>query len=320
MHTHGRRYPVKEPRHDDERLSELLDGRLEGPERDELLAYLATAGEDYEVVTEAAAILLEAELEAAREAEAGATDSPQRLDAVPPSTRARGRWLRPGARRLIAFTAVLAGLVVVGISLSRGRGGFAGDPVRLAMLVGGRGAPSAGWYERPLLVPDRGERDDEWTPAQAAEAGAYLMRLAVAIEAGDTAAIRRLADRIKQDFDPQGGSALDTITLRRGGPTSELNRLLEKQTKRLEERGSPDHLRIGASIEAAHLAAIQQDTAFFRRPDMRAVLRRAEGLSDGDPDAQRALAAVRAALPERGTPVWEDLPNLLEALLQALVT
>ncbi|HEX2202609.1 MAG TPA: hypothetical protein VHG91_04910 [Longimicrobium sp.] len=52
---------MKEPERDDERLSALLAGRLEGPERDELLAHLSTADEDIEVFAHAAAILREME-------------------------------------------------------------------------------------------------------------------------------------------------------------------------------------------------------------------------------------------------------------------
>jgi hypothetical protein len=56
------------PKHDDQRLSALLAGRLEGPERDELLAYLATADEDYFVVVNTGLILRELEEEESAEA------------------------------------------------------------------------------------------------------------------------------------------------------------------------------------------------------------------------------------------------------------
>lgn len=175
---------MTEPRFDDERLSELLDGRLEGPEREELLAYLATADEDYDVYAEASAILLEAEQEAAREARAGeAADSPQRPDTVPPSTKARGRWLRPGARRWIAIPAILAGLVVLGRLAPRAGAGMAGNPVHLAAVLEGTEGLQ-GRETQPLPVRYRGEGDDERTPGEAAAAGVYLMRLAVAIEIG----------------------------------------------------------------------------------------------------------------------------------------
>lgn len=307
---------MKEPRHDDERLSELLDGRLEGPERDELLAYLAASGEDYEVFTEAAAILLEAEQESTREAGAGtALDSPQRPEPGPPSTKAPSGWKRPGARRWIV-TAVLAGLVV--LVVSRSGAGPVGDPAHMAAAVKGREAPQ-GWYDRPLGVPDRGGPNDEWTPAQAAKAGAYLMRLAVAIEEGDTSATRTLANRIRR-FDPLGGSALQTIASRAGAPPSELNRLLGRATNRLEERGEGDYLRVGTWTEAAQLAADVGDAEFFRSAETRGMLRHAEKLADGDAEVRSAVAAIRASIPREGTPDRVGLSRAVERLFLAIAS
>lgn len=55
---------MRQPLHvDDERLAALLAGRLLGAERDELLAYLATADEDYEVFANTAGMLREMEQE-----------------------------------------------------------------------------------------------------------------------------------------------------------------------------------------------------------------------------------------------------------------
>lgn len=318
VYTHGRRYPVKESRHDDERLSELLDGRLEGPEREELLAYLATAGEDYEVFTEAAAVLLEAEQAAARESAPGAVEPTQRPEAVPPSTKSRGRWLRPGARRLIAFTAALAGLVLLWILVPHGGRGPSASPVALAMSLEGSRPLPAGWERRPLSTPVRGEGDDEWTPGRAATAGAYLVRLAVAIKTGDAEATQRLARLIQQEFDRQGGSALDTIAARPDGAPAELNRLLQRETERLEEFGNAGHLRVGTWIEAGQIAALQQDAAFFRTAQARDMLDRAEALSGGDAAARQSIDAVRSVAEGAAPPRWNELSGHLTLIFRAI--
>jgi len=54
---------VNDPRIDAERLAKLLGGRLGPRERDELLAYLAFADDDYGLFVEAAAVLRELEVE-----------------------------------------------------------------------------------------------------------------------------------------------------------------------------------------------------------------------------------------------------------------
>lgn len=114
---------MRQPEHDDERLAALLDGRLQGPEREALLAYLAAADEDFEVFAATAAILLAAEEQDAREAY-----SPHR-EMQPPSTRRyqRGwrrtpRWTRP---------AILSGLMVLGIFALRSNA-TPPDPARMA--------------------------------------------------------------------------------------------------------------------------------------------------------------------------------------------
>jgi hypothetical protein len=52
---------VSEPRNDDERLSALLDGRVDERQRRELLAHLVTSDDDYEVFSHAAIVLRQLE-------------------------------------------------------------------------------------------------------------------------------------------------------------------------------------------------------------------------------------------------------------------
>lgn len=74
------------PKYDDQKLSALLAGRLSGPERDEVLTYLASADEDFFVVVNAGLILRELEEE---DAEAAAECVPRRAAPSPSMPRYR---------------------------------------------------------------------------------------------------------------------------------------------------------------------------------------------------------------------------------------
>ncbi|HST58231.1 MAG TPA: hypothetical protein VLK84_06085, partial [Longimicrobium sp.] len=99
---------VREPIHDDERLAALLDGRLTGEEREELLAYLSVADEEYQILAGTAAILLAVEEEAEE-----AMVSPPTRELRPPSRVAKGGWRRRSPR-WVATVAALTGLIVLG--------------------------------------------------------------------------------------------------------------------------------------------------------------------------------------------------------------
>jgi hypothetical protein len=95
---------VREPIHDDERLAALLDGWLTGEEREELLALLSLADEEYQILASTAAILLAVEEEEAM------VFSPAR-ELRPPSQVAKGGWLRRSPR-WVAIAAAFTGLIV----------------------------------------------------------------------------------------------------------------------------------------------------------------------------------------------------------------
>lgn len=312
---------MKEPRPDDERLSALLAGRLEGPERDELLAYLSTADEDLEVFAHAAAILREMDEEDAREEEPGATGaepSPRReVPPVPSMATSARRWPRKTPRW--AVLAAFAGLAVLGW-LAWPRSGMADvKPLRLAMNVGDAPLPSSPSEGIPG-ESTRGEGASGRSPEAAAQAGAFLVRLALAIQTGDSAATATLALQAQQRFDPQGGSALLEIRDRAGDPPADLRPLLEEATERLEDRLDAGHLRLGAWTDAARLAARQRNAGFFRSGDAAPMLRLAERLTEGDSQAREAVTAVRRALPADGRADWIALETNLDALLRAVAS
>lgn len=303
---------MKEPRHDEERIAALLAGRLEGPERDELLAHLSTADEDYDAFANTAAILREMEEEDAQAEEAGVqvADPPPRRETLPPSVTKRAAGWRRSPRW--AGTSAVVGLVaLVLLMLPRGS---AGNPVRVAHGLARPGAavsaPEVQWNS-----VTRGEGS-----SGAVQAGASLLRLAVAIQTADSAATATQAVRIKERFDDRGGTALLQIAARAGAPPGDLEPLLEQATERLEGQMDGDGLRLGAWLEGARLAAITQDAAFFRGRGTRTMLRRAGRLAGEGAGARAALEGVRAGLAEEGARDWKALAENLETLLTSLGT
>ena len=181
---------MKKINHDDERLAALLGGRLDGPEREELLAHLLANDDDYHVFADTAAILQQAEEEEAAQPQR----SEVRVDHHPPVRTTLQPSARPGWRRWkaprVIVPAVLVGLVV----LVTGRGLFTPAApgvlsVAASLEPSRQGGPDG--LQAPVFEGTRGGgadgSEDERT---AVRAGATLMDLAVAVQAGDTAATR----------------------------------------------------------------------------------------------------------------------------------
>lgn len=308
---------MKKINHDDERLAALLGGRLEGPEREELLAHLLANDDDYHVFADTAAILQQAEEDEAAQAQRADV----RVDRHPPVRTTLQPSARPGWRRWkaprVIVPAVLVGLVV----LVTGRGLLTPAAPGVLSVAASLEPSRQGVPEG--LPPDfgvtRGDgaegSEDERT---AVRAGATLMDLTVAAQAGDTAATRLYAQRA-QAFDPGGAQALLEIQARVGDPYTGLEPLLRAAAERLEERlGHRDHLRLGAWAEAARLAAHRQDAAFFQSDDTRAMLRRAGRLAGKDSEAQAALADIRAATPGEDPEEWIALEDAATRFLRAI--
>ncbi|HLM68788.1 MAG TPA: hypothetical protein VK358_14710 [Longimicrobium sp.] len=309
---------MKEPRPDDERLSALLDGRLKGQQRDELLAYLAANEEDYDVFVDTADILREAREENAQAEEPGElADPPPRRELSPPSvTKSTRGWPRRTPRWAVIST-VLVGLVVVGVFTSRaGAAGTAG-PVDLVARLEHAGSPPAGWMDGRSPRAWRGTGTGGDNRAAAARAGVFLVRLAVAVQARDSKTTGDLAAQM-QRFDRSGGTVLRQIVSQAGASPDTLMPLVEQATERLEEVLDRDYLRLGAWTEAASLAARTHDEAFFRSAETRKSLRRAERLTREDQRTRGAVEAVRASLPAEGPPRWNELNSSLTMLFTEL--
>lgn len=295
---------MKEPRPDDERLSALLDGRLSGKQREDVLAHLVAADEDYDVFTDAAAIL--------REAEEGTRLPP------PPSLR-RGRIWRTPTPRSIAVL-VIVGLVAFGVWTRRGPAPAAGPLAVASALSDSRQPLPADWMGRRDWLLYRGDGTGAEAAARSARAGVLLADLVIAVRSGDSAAVHTLATQLDSRFDARVRGPLDEIAARAGEDAASLEPLVRDAAARLEDRMERGPLRLGAWTETASIAAGRRDAAFFRADASRGMLDAAEGLTEGNATARDALARVRAALPEGGAPDWTELDAGLEALLRSIAS
>ncbi len=294
---------MKEPREDDERLSALLEGRVEGRQREELLAHLAEADDDYEVFTNTASVLRALEEEDARGRRPGA----------PPSMRRRA-W--PAARTLAAVAGTMVLLLAAGWLL-RGRGGSAaGYPLQLAMDLN---VDTANWSPWEPQGTVRGWDVPTAKRPRAIYAGAKLMDLAVAVRSGDTAQIRELARTLQRELDVRTNpnAPLSRIAEAADQPADSLNALLEQATERYARSYSKE-LELGAWIEAARLAALAKDAGFFADGASAGMLSRAERLARGDAQAEAAVAAVDDVLPPNVDAEWTELARRLEMMLARL--
>jgi hypothetical protein len=335
----------------DERLAAFLDGRLDEREREAMLAHLTADADAYEVFAHTTEVLRLAEadvpvpipaavepggaglpgdeggvvtLPLAAAADAGGAPGP---DADPGVIRLHPR--KPAAVRWLALAAGIVGLALAGRALWP-RESFAGDPVRLAAHLeqADRGLP-ARWTEDTPWASVRGDGATGGTStkeqvARAADAGALLLDLSVAVQGRDSAETWLLATQIAELYDPRTtgpGGALQEIADGAGSPAGPLHPLVEQATDRIAQRlGQPDALRLGAWVEAARLAAKTRDAAFFEAARTQRILDDAARLTASDPRARGAVEQVRGLVPGAGPPRWEALTHALDLLVGVIVS
>lgn len=291
---------MKEPNEDDERLAALLEGRVQGGQREDMLARLAAADDDYEVFAGAAGVLRALEDEDARG-----------LRRVP--SMGRGGWRR--TTMIVTGTVVL--LLVLGV-VWKGRGpSLTRTPQQLALAAYPSTQPlSADWRVPAPSGGTRGGKTSTERNARAVYNGALLVDLSVAIRTRDTAQTGILAGQLHARADAGVDSTpLQRIADRPGAPADSLNRLLDQAMARLTDPREP--LELGAWLEAARLAANQRTTDFFEDGASESMLRRARSLARGNRAAQ-AVTRVQEALPPGGAPRWDTLEVDLGKLLSAL--
>lgn len=319
---------MKENKHDDERIAALLAGRLEGPEREELLAHLLANDEDYQVFADTAAILREAEEEDAAQAPAPAPH-PEPI-AVQPAVREAVRPTVPptmkprGWSRRVMTPLVLAGLMLIGFAVSRGRSGGMNDPVQWAASLERAGQPLPDdWYGW-----DGGNRGpgDAKRNARSAQAGGLLVQLAVAIEVGDSASTHAVANSMISRLGIIESPNHPVVQIRdqAGDSVAVLRQRLGEANERLTELSNRDFLAVGAWTETARLAANDRDAEFFRSRRTRVMLNRAERVA-GDikeererTSVQQAIEQIRTLIAADGPMQWETLQLRLDELMNGI--
>jgi hypothetical protein len=280
---------------DPERLAALLDGRLGGAERSELLTQLAASDSAFEAYADAAAVVGE-------------------LQAGPRHWQTPMRW--------IAIAAVLAGLALAPWLWMRMRSANRDDPGRfVALLAAPAGSVPAGWNADPWGTV-RGSDQPLMATARAARLGARLTDLALAVQRRDTASATLAADiGALLEAVPAAGpvSAMyHEIGTRAGAAPSDLAPLLTRAGSATARLAGADLVQLGAWVEAARVAAATQDAAFFDSRQSRTMLVRASTLSGLAEPARSLVSRLQAKLSAERTPEWSALGRDLTQLLGTL--
>ena len=298
---------------DPERLAALLDGRVTGRERAELLARLAADGEALEAYADALAVTDELE----REDEAAGAEAEGAR--VLPFRPARRQAWRPGPRLALAASLAAVAVGVTAWGLVRGRGGD-DDPGRYAALLGRPGLP-AGWDAAPWTAARA--PDETLDPrARAVRVGARITDLEAAAAARDSLAARQAAADVGALLGalPAAGpatSVYDELRRRAGEPATALAPLRERGRRTAARLAGEDGVALGAWAEAARLAASRREEGFFRTRATRDALERAAGDAALPPPALEAAKRIRAALAASIAPDWGAMEREATRMLAA---
>jgi hypothetical protein len=301
---------VTQPDIDPERLAALLDGRLPAAERRAVLDQLAASEPAAEAYVDALAVL--SELEPAKNA----------ADPRPTGTPSeRLRWRVP-PKRWLAIAALLAGVALAPSLMTRLRRSDQTDPTRVVALLATRnGGLPAGWDRGPWSSV-RGAGQPLTSSARAVRLGARLVDLELAVRGRDSA-IADIARDISDLLEalPASGpiaAVYRDIGQRAGAPSDDLKPLLRPAGNAAVGLVDPKPAQLGAWVEAARIAAVRGDIAFFRAGESRAALAHAGNSTGLAEDAAAAVQRIQAALASERAPDWSALERDLTDLLRAL--
>ncbi|HYR07443.1 MAG TPA: hypothetical protein VEQ60_06735 [Longimicrobium sp.] len=320
---------MSQPKMDHNDLARLLDRKLSEEERGSALAHLAESDDDAEVLGDAAYLLRELEEGAADDdgAEAYHPDAdetetgrdPKVVPLRPPSTAARP-WRRAPARWL-ALAAMLAGVLLVPLALSRSG---SRDPGDFATLLASpqAGLPSTDWVDRERWSRNRGEGGPSADLPTSARLGALQVDLEVAVAARQVQQTNLLSQRIALMLNDMPGSgavaaAYRDIGARANEPAATLAPSVAEARESLVPFLDEDYFSLGAWAEAAEIAAQRQDAAFFRSRASRKMLNRAASLPSLDAETRRTVGTIQAAA-QADQPNWTVLAKQSNELLKQI--
>lgn len=314
---------------DNNDLARFLDRAMSEEERGSTVAHLSESDADAGVVGDAAYLLRDLEGEDgvvvidddAAEDHPHADDvdtgtDPKVVPLRPPSTRRT--WRRAPARWL-ALAAVLAGVLLVPLALSRSG---SRDPGDFADLLANRGAGlPAGWDQRGWSVT-RGEGNVVADTTLSAQLGALQVSLEVAAAASQADATTRLAGAIAGRLgDVQGSgpvaAAYRDIESRAQEPAETLVPSVTDARESLAAFVEEDYFNLGAWAQAATIAAKRRDAAFFHARASRKLLDRAASLPSLDDNTRATVEALRTAA-RADQLSWSVLETQTSTLLQQI--
>jgi len=287
-----------------EQLALLLDRRLSDDERAKVLASIDADPEAREALADAAAVLEEL------------NDSSHVLEGRRSSVRST--WMHFRVRRDIWLAAAAVLVIALAVPLVNGvRKPARLPPVETIALALEHSGSASITTSRPWRE-FRGAAQPVSRQGRAVRLGALLADLSLFAAAGDTAATSLAAQIAAAVDEYPGGSAVgdsyramirpgalpDALTRGRGAQAAEA--LVGERT-----------LRLGGWLEAARIAAVRHDSAFFERPTTATAIRIATEVASSDSGATLdvALLSTTVTSPRRD---WDQLSRAVNAALAAL--
>ena len=243
--TSERNAPQARDRLDRTTLAALIDGRLQGDARDGALRSLAASPEDLEILADVAAV--------SRELDGGVTDIRSHAD--------RPRARRPPGMKWM-YAAAAAVIVVASVPLML-RNGSRSSTDGFASLITSQVALAPGW-EAHAWSATRGAADGISERARGISVGALTSTIEVAVARGDSSA-SALASNIAAllvDVPGAGDVVAQYRSLAAIHGAIPLDQL-RKARSAAREMVSKSAFDEGAWLEAARIAAVAHDSAFF---------------------------------------------------------
>ena len=295
-----------------ERLAALLDGRLTGQERDELLKRLARSPDAVALLAQVGAVLGAMEQE-----QPSQPGRPVRV-----RENASPAWRRNSTARWWVGAAAVA-LVVSGVGwfIARDAGVPALGPASYVALLD---EPStrlpASWNGEPWSTT-RSEQDVAISPrARGVRLGARLVDLQVAASTSDSAVATIAANIARLVADLPASEALRqryvAIGARAGESPPTLQRELDEAARAVRIAAGEDAVDLGSWLEAARLAAARRDGTYFRQGASLTMLDEVAGDSSVAPETRATVERVRSTVAS-GAPAWDQVAGDLTALLAA---
>lgn len=232
--------------------------------------------------------------------------------------------MRRSSRRISrVWTGLAAAAVIAAIAVPflRRSGAGLGEPTEYVALLSDQGASLPQGIDTRSWGLGRGTGGTPDELRRAAQVGAYVVDLQIAIDNNDAVSVTTFAARVDKVL--QGLGARGPVAARQ---FRELESNTDPRALRAdfaaavdaaEDAVDEDHYALGAWAETARVAALREDAAFFRSDGWRTSLDRAERTLEDGPEARAAIQRIRAAT-EAGPPAWPQLRSAIDDLFRAI--